>query len=141
MVEIESDIPAEPPFSSAAAPEDRAICDLIRSSLILLLLRAHAFTRNQRLALPSSYLTTKQRPLPVLPPLLLPVFNMLQYRLFCRRVEAELKNMDQALSRAGVPSKVRFNAVGETGMQLVNHLRGEDRLRIGGDAMLRVNNR
>lgn len=140
MAKIDNDLPEESPFGSAAALEGRATCDLIRSSLILLLLRAHAFTRNLRLSLPSSYLTNK-RPSPIPPPLLLPVFNMLQYRLFCKRVETELKNMDLAMSRAGVPSKVRFNAVGETGMQLVGHLCGEDRSRIGGDAILRVNNR
>jgi mediator of RNA polymerase II transcription subunit 17, fungi type len=66
---------------------------------------------------------------------------MLQYRLFCSRVEMELKNMGQALSQAGVSSKVRFNAVGETGTQLVDFLRGEDHSRIGGDAVLRVDNR
>lgn len=49
--------------------------------------------------------------------------------------------MGQAMSQAGVPSKVRFNAVGETGTQLVDFLRGEDHSRIGGDAVLRVDNR
>jgi mediator of RNA polymerase II transcription subunit 17, fungi type len=49
--------------------------------------------------------------------------------------------MEQALARAEVPSKIRFNAVGETGTQLVDHLCGEDRSRIGGDAILRVDNR
>lgn len=141
MAKVESDIPTESPFGSVTSLEDRAICDLIHSSLILLLLRAHAFTRNQRLSLPSSYSTNKQRPSPVNPPLLLPVFNMLQYRLFCSRVEMELKHVDQAMSRAGVPSKVQFIAIGETGTQLVGYLQGEDRSRIGGDAILRVNNR
>ena len=73
--------------------------------------------------------------------MLQPVYNMLQYRLFCNRIEMELKNMGQAMSQAGVPSKVRFNAVGETGTQLVDFLRGEDHSRIGGDAVLRVDNR
>lgn len=50
--------------------------------------------------------------------------------------------MGQAMSRAGVPTKVRFNAIGETGAQLVDFLRGEGLgSRIGGDAVLRVDNR
>ena len=66
---------------------------------------------------------------------------MLQYKLFCERVEKELRSMEQALQRIGVPSQVRFDAIGETGKQLVDHLRGDDWSRIGGDAILRVDNR
>ncbi|KAF8591510.1 hypothetical protein K439DRAFT_1650745 [Ramaria rubella] len=138
---VENEQSSDPPLTHAADLDERATCDLIHHSLVLLLLRAHAFARHQRLSLPSSYSINKQRPPAALPPLLLPVFNMLQYKLFCKRVEMELNNVHHALSRAGVPSKVRFNAVGETGMQLVDHLRGEDRSRIGGDAILRVDNR
>lgn len=49
--------------------------------------------------------------------------------------------MDQLLKQAGISSKVRFSSVGEAGTQLIDLLRGEERLRIGGDAILRINNR
>jgi len=57
---------------------------------------------------------------------------MLQYKLFCQRVEQRLRGMERALWRAGVPRQVHFNAVGETGAQLMDQLRGEGQLCIGG---------
>jgi len=119
--------------------DEGAVCDLIHKSLVILLLRWHKFTRNHRLSAAAVAGGPKTR-LP-LPQLLLPIVNTLQYKLFCDRVQTELYAMDKALVRAGITSKIRFNAVGETGMQLVDFLRGEDRVRIGGDALFRVNNR
>ncbi|KAF8529128.1 subunit 17 of mediator complex-domain-containing protein [Hysterangium stoloniferum] len=118
--------------------EERATCDLIHASLVLLLVRAHKHARNQRLSLSPSNAPTKLRP--SLPLILRPIVNMLQYKLFCARVETELRNMEYALSQAGIPTKTRFVAVGETGMQLVDLLTGEGQPRIGGDAMIRINN-
>ncbi|KIJ56789.1 hypothetical protein M422DRAFT_22933 [Sphaerobolus stellatus SS14] len=116
--------------------EDSAMCDLIHAGLLVLLLRSHKFARTQRL----SVMIAGPKPRTLHPQLLVPVVNALQYKLFCDRVHAELVAMDRALSRAGIPCKLRFNTVGEAGAQLVDILRGEDRTRMGGDAVLRVNN-
>ncbi|HEV7738671.1 MAG TPA: hypothetical protein VGO47_15020, partial [Chlamydiales bacterium] len=111
--------------------KDNAICDLIHTSLVVLLLRAHRFTRHQRLTLPSVNSGAKQRMFS--PQLLLPVVNTLQYKLFCERVKIELLAVGQTLTQAGIPNKIRFKGVGEAGIQLVDLLRGEERVRIGGD--------
>lgn len=127
------EIPWEP---SSSGPESD-ICDLVHSCLTLLLLRSHRHTRCTRLSLTQNQ---SNRPRPgQFPQLLLPVVNVLQYKVFYLRIENELHGMARLLTRAGVPNKIYFNPVGETGAQLVEFLSTDERSRIGGDATLRIN--
>lgn len=127
----------ETPWEPSRSGRDSATCELIHSCLILLLLRSHKHTRCTRL---SSSQGPSNRPRPTqTSQLLLPVVNVLQYRVFYQRIENELHAMVRLLTQACVPNKLYFNPVGETGLQLVDFLNAEERSRIGGDAILRVN--
>lgn len=79
---------------------------------------------------------------PPTPPILQPIVDMLQYRVFCERVHAEIKKVVGALKDAGVPVKLRVNMVGENGEQLVTMLTTPDPYqRVGGETVLRIANR
>lgn len=135
QVDVE-DYPAPQTGDAATA----AKCDLIASILHTFLLRIHSYQKSQRLGTtgvlripgPSS-----ARP----PPLLQPIIDLLQYQVFCERVKAEVDKVVKALDIAGVPSGLRFNSVGETGRELVRLLNDENAQKIGGEAVLRVDNR
>lgn len=75
------------------------------------------------------------------PPLLQPIIDLLQYQVFCERVKAEVDRMERALDVAGVPSSLRFNAVGESGKELVKLLDEVSVQKIGGEAVLRIDDR
>lgn len=49
--------------------------------------------------------------------------------------------MERALGAAGVPSSLRFNAVGDSGKELVQLLNEDSAQKIGGEAVLRIDNR
>ncbi|PSR77283.1 hypothetical protein PHLCEN_2v7976 [Hermanssonia centrifuga] len=132
---IDSDVEDVPPETSDS------ICDLIFSALHLLLLRAHAHVRTQRLGAPG---VIRPGPAPVVepPPILQPIVDLLQYRAFCARIHAEIGKMDSGLREAGIPTKLRLNPVGENGEQLVSMLTVvASPQRIGGEAILRIANR
>ena len=74
--------------------------------------------------------------------LLQPVIDVLQYQQFCVRIKAELDKMVAAFHHAGVSCTLRFDAVGETGQHLQRRLGISDpSLRIGGEALLRIDDR
>lgn len=118
------------------------MCDLIFSALHVLLLRAHAYVKTQRIgragiAKPGPASTT-----PPSPPLLQPIADVLQYRVFCDRVHTEVTKMARGLAAGGVPVRLRANRVGESGEQLVAMLTATDTAQsIGGETVLRVDNR
>ncbi|KAG2042791.1 subunit 17 of mediator complex-domain-containing protein [Suillus americanus] len=112
-----------------------ATCNLIYFALQRLLLSLHASQKSQRLS------SANTQPLPsVFPnkaPLLQPIIDLLQYQVFCDRIKVELDKMVSALLKAGIPSSLRFDAVGESGHQLVEHfVANETATRIGGEALL-----
>lgn len=49
--------------------------------------------------------------------------------------------MVSALLKAGILCSLRFDAVGESGHQLVEHLVADETARIGGEAILRIDAR
>lgn len=75
------------------------------------------------------------------PPVLQPIIDLLQYQVFCDRIRSEINKMVVALTIAGIPSTFRFEAVGETGRQLVRLFELNGSKAIGGEAVLRIDNR
>jgi mediator of RNA polymerase II transcription subunit 17 len=68
-----------------------------------------------------------------------PIIDLLQYQVFCDRIKVELDKMVSALLKAGIPSLLRFDVVGESGHQLVEHFAAKETARrIGGEALLRI---
>ncbi|KAG2367329.1 subunit 17 of mediator complex-domain-containing protein [Suillus spraguei] len=114
-----------------------ATCNLIYFALQGLLLSLHASQKSQRLSSANA-----QHPPSVFPnkaTLLQPIIDLLQYQVFCDRIKVELDKMVSALLKAGIPSLLRFDAVGESGHQLVEHfVAHETSRRIGGEALLRI---
>lgn len=77
---------------------------------------------------------------PVSPLTLQPIVDMLQYQVFCYRVQAEIDKIVRALSDAGIATKFYFNAVGESGEELVAQLQPQNQLKLTGDCLLRIDN-
>ena len=82
-------------------------------------------------------------PIPIthLPPILQPIIDVLQYREFWERVRDEIDRMVAALRHAGVPTKVHYDPLADGGDKLVSSLLNEKANPIGGDALLRIDNR
>ncbi|KAI5124903.1 hypothetical protein M0805_007331 [Coniferiporia weirii] len=108
----------------------RALCDLIASTLLVLLLRQHAHAKSTRLGLVPSHV----------PQILQPIIDLLQYHVFLRRVRDELERSLKRLCAAGVTVNLRFEGVGETGATVVDAL-AEGREKVGGEASLRIDAR
>jgi mediator of RNA polymerase II transcription subunit 17 len=125
---------------SQEATDGSVICDLIYFILHALLLRMHSQLRSLRLGragIPRSpgFLNTPRLPL------LQPIIDLLQYQSFCQRVQSEVDNMTGAIRTAGIPSTLRFTAVGESGKDLVKLLDEGSALKIGGEAILIIDNK
>lgn len=133
-------------MDSGSAEERRdpslgATCDLIFSALHILLLRAHAHVKSQRLG-HAGILRPPVSQVVLPPPILQPIVDLLQYRAFCERVHAEIHRLVDGLQAAGVPVRSRINRVGENGAQLVALLtRTDHQQRVGGETLLRIDNR
>lgn len=121
------------------------MCDLIFATLHVLLLRAHTFLKQHRIGRATTLRNTpaQQQQQPVNPPpLLLPIVELLQYRVFCDRVHVEIGRLADGLRAAGVPVKLRATKVGENGEQLVAMLTKTDGPQtLGGETHLRIDNR
>lgn len=117
-------------------------CDLIYHTLHALLLCMHTMQKSQRILsrVPSkSYAPASPAGRSVL---LQPIIDLLQYQQFCTRIKTELNKLTSALRSAGVPCILRFDAVGETGQYLQRRLTsGDSSLRVGGEALLRIDDR
>jgi mediator of RNA polymerase II transcription subunit 17, fungi type len=114
------------------------MCDLIYSSLHALLLRRHGYLKLRRLGGPGVAGTLETLSVP---PLLQPIIDLLQYRVFCDRIKFEFDKAVRALSMVGILSTLRFDPVGETGRQLIQFFNENNTKIIGGEAVLRIENR
>jgi mediator of RNA polymerase II transcription subunit 17 len=134
--------------SDAGDPESEGgkfygvICNLIYATLHVLLIRAHAYEKAQRLDISAALRSVTRPPHPVQPPLILqPIIDLIQYQVFCERVKIELDKIMKALLSAGIPTIIRFNAVGDCGEYIVKLVTDNTTQRVGGDAMLRIDER
>ncbi|KAI0068724.1 hypothetical protein BV25DRAFT_1986305 [Artomyces pyxidatus] len=124
-----------------------AKCDLIYNLLHILLLRLHEYNKSQRL-LGETSRRSDPSPVPIppmslkrkTPAVLQPVIDLLQYEFFCVRVKTEMSKVVDSLGRAGVPAIFRFDAVGENGGEVIRLLIGDGLERLGGDAIIRIDN-
>lgn len=107
---------------------DQNICGLIYHVLRVLLLHGHNHASTPRNAAESE------------PSILQPIIDILQYRVFCERVETELNKAVNALNSAGIASTLSFTAVGEAGQLLVSLLSGSGNKVVGGEAIIRMDN-
>lgn len=116
-----------------------AQCDLIYSLLHALLLSMHSYLKKSHLANISS------RPADVVdypaPRILQPIVDLLQYQVFCERVHVEMNYVVDALRKVGVPTLFQFDPVGENGEALVRALSEQGSCHVGGQALLRIDNR
>ncbi|KAF8655243.1 hypothetical protein AX16_003147 [Volvariella volvacea WC 439] len=110
------------------------ICDLVYHSLRVLLLRRHEYLKLMRLG---HVLINPTRT----PAILQPIIDFIQYQVFCEKVYAVLSKTAKSLLWAGVPTQFKFDAVMETGKELVRLLSGHERGTIGGEAWLRIDKR
>ncbi|KAF8558764.1 hypothetical protein OG21DRAFT_1503716 [Imleria badia] len=115
-----------------------ATCDLIHATLQALLLSMHADDKSKRVSAPGLERPPTVADTQQSSELLQPVIDLLQYQQFCVRIKAELDKMVSALAHAGVPCTLRFHPVGETGQSLQRRLTGENVKRVGGEALLRI---
>jgi mediator of RNA polymerase II transcription subunit 17 len=116
-------------------------CDLIYSCLHALLLRRHGYLKLRRLDGPAVIGTVGAVEIHDVPPLLQPIIDLLQYRVFCDRIKFEFDKAVGALSVAGIQSALRFDPVGETGHQLIQSFGENNATVIGGEVVLRIENR
>lgn len=114
------------------------MCELIYHVLRVLLLRRHSVIN----PLNPSKGKDLNKPIAPLSPLLQPVIDILQYRVFCERVELELRRAVHALNAAGIPSSLSFTGIGESGKLLVSLLseRNNNKKEVGGEAVIRMDN-
>ncbi|KAH9951596.1 subunit 17 of mediator complex-domain-containing protein [Amylocystis lapponica] len=126
--------------SPASSQTEGATCDLIFAALHVLLLRTHAFLKSQRL-MRTSVSRSGLFNVVQTPRLLQPVIDILQYRTFCERVHTELGMVVRVLHQAGIPTKLHFEAVGGSGEELVAQLIEGAPKPIGGETLLRFDNR
>ena len=120
--------------------DDRHIdryCDLVYSLLHVLLSRAHRVLKSSRLN------KANIAPMPVVqpPPILQPIIDVLQYREFWERVREEIDRVVAALRLAGVSTKVHYDPVADGGETLLASLLSDKSSPVGGDALLRIDDR
>ncbi|KAG6816925.1 hypothetical protein H0H87_001627 [Tephrocybe sp. NHM501043] len=113
-------------------------CNLIYFTLHALLLRRHGFLQAQRLGATGAIRAAIEAQPPTI---LQPIIDLLQYQVFCERIKSEVEKMVAALSVVGIPSTLRFDPVGETGLQLVQFFERTAGKVIGGEAVLRIDGR
>ncbi|KAJ7700145.1 subunit 17 of mediator complex-domain-containing protein [Mycena rosella] len=128
-------LPAEAPAVSHAK------CDFIYYALQALLLRMHGYVKRQRLGTAGIFRVPGAAEASQPPLLLRPVIDLLQYEVFCGRIKAEIHAMLGALTAVGIPSTLRFEPIGGTGFGLVDLIDKNDDKAIGGEAVLRIDNR
>jgi len=115
------------------ADDGENLCELIYHVLHVLLLRKHSIQTEK---LPYSSKSVDR-----VPSILQPIIDILQYQVFCQRILSELRRSVIALNDARIPSTLSFTAVGESGERLVTLLTGEGDRSVGGEAVIRIDNR
>lgn len=116
-------------------------CDLVYSALHVLLLRSHTASKRQRLNKTSIFRSNAAASSVELPPLLQSIIDILQYREFWERVRDEIERVVAALTLAGVSTRVHYNPVADSGEALVTSLQAEKNNPVGGEALLRIDDR
>ncbi|KAI4526555.1 hypothetical protein K525DRAFT_258901 [Schizophyllum commune Loenen D] len=142
------------------SPTDAGKCDLIYAALQALLLRQHAINKKRRLSPPGALSTDPSNPasstssstqpflpgapyLQHAPPILQPIIDLIQYAVFCDRIRGEMDRMARAVRAVGIPCGLRFDRVGELGVELTRML-GEEQVinrPVGGEGVLVVDDR
>ncbi|KAL1694553.1 subunit 17 of mediator complex-domain-containing protein, partial [Schizophyllum commune] len=142
------------------SPTDAGKCDLIYAALQALLLRQHAINKKRRLSPPGALSTDPSNPasstssstqpflpgapyLQHAPPILQPIIDLIQYAVFCDRIRGEMERMARAVRAVGIPCGLRFDRVGELGVELTRML-GEEQVinrPVGGEGVLVVDDR
>ncbi|TFK43483.1 subunit 17 of mediator complex-domain-containing protein [Crucibulum laeve] len=115
------------------------ICGLIYNILHILLLRRHNYLKEERLRSGAAHKSSStEEP----PQVLQPIIDLLQYRVFCTRIELEVGKAGRALTDVGIPATVSFDPIGETGLEVVSQLEeGKNISPLGGQALLRIDQR
>jgi mediator of RNA polymerase II transcription subunit 17 len=109
------------------------LSELIYHVLHVLLLRKHHTPTDKS----QNSSKTQER----VPSILQPIIDVLQYQVFCQRILCELRRAVNALNDARIPSTLSFTAVGESGERLVSLLTGDGEKSVGGEAIIRIDNR
>jgi mediator of RNA polymerase II transcription subunit 17 len=75
--------------------------------------------------------------------MLQPIVQMLQYRAFCDGIEYHLNRVVSSLQKVQLPTTLRFSVMGPSGHDLIEYLFADQDIDdvIGGDALLRIDNR
>lgn len=132
---------AESLSSNHTSGSSQESCDLIFFGLHALLLRRHNHLKSRRLGTAGTYTAPGSSDPSRAPLLLRPIIDLLQYQVFCERIKTELDKIVRALDSAGIPSGLRFDPVGETGEELIKFFDDTTNKVIGGEAVLRIDNR
>lgn len=66
---------------------------------------------------------------------------MLQYRVFCARLELNLRKAISALDAVGIPTTFSFTPVGEAGQDLISVFCDRGNKTIGGETVVRIDRR
>jgi len=109
------------------------MCELIYHVLHVILLRQHDFSRQEKI----NGKTSKDSSITKL---LQPIIDLLQYRIFCQRIEVELRKASNALVVAGVSSSLSFSVIGERGHVLLSILSKQEKKEVGGEAIIKIGN-
>ncbi|KAF8639838.1 hypothetical protein AX17_001093 [Amanita inopinata Kibby_2008] len=129
------------PSSHSETNDAHAICDLIYYGLQILLLRRHNFLKTRRLGAAIMHEQPNITDISRVPPILQPVIDLLQYRVFCKRIRVEIDKMIQALANVDILSTLRFDPVGETGQDLLDSIDENSTKLVSGEAVIRIDNR
>lgn len=63
---------------------------------------------------------------------------MLQYRVFCERLDLNLRKAVSALDAVGIPTTFSFTPVGEVGQDLISIFCDRENKTIGGETVIRI---
>jgi len=112
------------------------ICELIYHVLHVLLLRKHHAAIKKTTTTIGTSKTPQKGPL-----LLQPIIDVLRYQVFCENIHSELRRVITSLKAAGMPAKLTFTAVGDSGERLVALLSEREERNVVGEAVIRIDNR
>lgn len=68
------------------------------------------------------------------------IIDMLQYRVFCTRLDLNLRKAISALDVVGIPTTFYFTPVGEAGQDLISVFCDSGNKTIGGETVMRIDN-
>ena len=74
----------------------------------------------------------------IVSPILQQIIDMLQYRVFCARLDLNLRKALSALNAVGIPTTFSFTPVGEAGQDLISLCCDRRNKTIGGETVIRI---